>query len=467
MRNSTPSEIDSVLASASAAGEMYGKLPGAARAAFLEAIASGLEALGAPLIETAMRETNLGQVRLEGERARTTGQLRMFANLIRSEQWRDIRIEEGDPSAQPRPKPDLRRTQVPLGPVAVFGASNFPLAFSVPGGDTASALAAGCPVVCKAHPSHPETSRLCADAILEAAQQTAMPEGVFGIVWGGPETGAALVKDPRIHAVGFTGSLKAGRALLDLAASRPCPIPVYAEMGSVNPVFLMEGALSARCESIAKGYADSLTLGVGQFCTNPGVVVGVANGDWERFLTLTATHLSRVEGSQMLNPSIAECYATGVSNREAHPSLEVLVSGSGSSPALFKVSGQEFLADHSLQEELFGPSGIAVECASRDEMLDVGRALEGQLTATIHFEPSDQARTAKLLAVLATKAGRLVANGFPTGVEVNSAMQHGGPYPATTDSRSTSVGTAAILRFVRPIAFQDFPAELLPGHFGL
>lgn len=444
------------------AAAAYAAVSAEDRARFLERIAERLEALGDELLQTAHRETSLPLARLTGERGRTCGQLRMFANVIRNDAWRDIRREAADPARLPAPKPDLRRTQVPLGPVAVFGASNFPFAFSVPGGDTASALAAGCPVVAKAHPAHPETSRLSADAILGAVEDCGMPEGTFGIVWGGIETGRALVLDPHIYAVSFTGSLRGGRALFDLGAGRERPIPVYAEMGSVNPLFVFPGVLAERGEEFAKGYADSLNLGVGQFCTNPGVLIGLEGIAMERLLSSITEHLKQVVPGQMLCASIHDAYVAGVQERIDDVRLRCHVAGEGTAPSLFSIGAQAFMDDAHLHDELFGPSAIAVRCTSVEEMIAVAESLEGQLTASVHFQDSEVDSVRPLVPALTRLAGRLVANGFPTGVEVNSAMQHGGPYPATTDSRSTSVGTAAILRFVRPVAFQDFPETLLP-----
>ncbi len=383
----------------------------------------------------------------------------MFAGVLRGEPL-GVRVEAGDPARTPLPKPDLRRTLVPLGPVAVFGASNFPLAFSVAGGDTASALAAGCAVVVKAHPSHPGTSEMTAGAVVRAAQATGMAAEVFGMVHGGPDVGRELVLRPEIAAVGFTGSQQGGRALFDLAAGRPRPIPVYAEMGSVNPVFLMPGALAARGAKIAEGYAASLTAGVGQFCTNPGVVVGLNGGEFEAFLEDVSSRLEGVPEGTMLDAGIHARYLEAVGRLAGHGATETCFAGAGAFPALFAVSAARFLAHPELHEEAFGPAAIAVRCADLDEMRAVARALVGQLTATVHFEDGDAVR--ELLPFLVRMAGRIVANGFPTGVEVNAAMQHGGPYPATTDSRTTSVGTAAIERFLRPVVFQDFPPGLLP-----
>lgn len=457
----TPKEIHRAAYAAGTASLNYARRSREERAAFLDRIAEEIEALGEELLGLASAETALPLARITGERGRTCGQLRMFAALLRGEPL-GIRIERADPDRKPLPKPDLRRTLVPLGPVAVFGASNFPLAFSVAGGDTASALAAGCPVVVKAHPSHPGTSELVGRAILRAAEATDMPKGVFALLHGGPEVGKQLVLQPTIAAVGFTGSQRAGRALFDLAASRPRPIPVYAEMGSVNPVFLFPGALAERGAAIADGYAASLTLGVGQFCTNPGVVVGPAGPDFDAFLARVGERLAETPEGTMLDEGIRARYEEGVGRLAGHAALTACHKGEGVRPALFVVSAERFSASAELHEETFGPAGIAVRCDEEVDLMNVAIDLEGQLTASVHFADSDVPEVRRILPLLVRMAGRIVANGFPTGVEVNPAMQHGGPYPATTDSRSTSVGTAAIDRFLRPIAFQDFPSELLP-----
>jgi len=460
--DSTPELVAAAAQAAGRAAPAYAAVSPEARSQFLVRIAERLEELGDELLQTANRETSLPLPRLTGERGRTCAQLRMFANLILDPAWLDVRVETADPARQPIPKPDLRRTQVPLGPVAVFGASNFPLAFSVPGGDTASALAAGCPVVVKAHPAHPETSRLTAEAILGAVADCGMPEGTFGIVWGGTEVGRALVLDPNIYAVGFTGSHRGGRALFDLAAGRERPIPVFAEMGSVNPLFVMPSAVSARGSAIAKGYAESLTLGVGQFCTNPGVLVGIDGPELQSLIEGVASALQQTQPGTMLTSDILQTYVAGVERRRSDGRLQCHHCGEGAAASLFSVDAATFVADAGLREELFGASAIAVRCKDFDEVLAVANALEGQLTATVHFDDADIDAVRSLLPTLVQIAGRLVANSFPTGVEVNTAMQHGGPYPATTDARVTSVGTAAILRFVRPVAFQGFPETLLP-----
>lgn len=442
----------------------YSQTTAAERADFLVAIAEEIEQLGDVLLERASLESGLGIPRLTGERGRTCNQLRMFADLLREGTWTDERHEMADPNRTP-PKPELLRKVVPLGPVAVFGASNFPLAFSVSGGDTASALAAGCSVVVKAHPAHPGTSELTARAVLAAAKRTAVSEGVLNLLHGGTVVGQALVQAEEIYAVGFTGSLTAGRAIFDLAAKRVRPIPVYAEMGSINPVFLLPGALANRGEAIGSAYADSLTLGVGQFCTNPGIVVGIEQPGWEAFLAATTAKLRTVPPGLMLTDRIDEHFRSQSSAFFENQNLKKLFSGESKPgavvPALFETSARTFLAHPDLKEEVFGPLAIAVSCQDLQELTDVCDYLEGQLTVSLHADPDDRPVAQKLLPHLVRAAGRIVYNGFPTGVEVNTAQQHGGPYPATTESRSTSVGTAAIQRFVRPVAFQNFPSDLI------
>jgi NADP-dependent aldehyde dehydrogenase len=459
----TAEEVAEAARAAAQAFPAYAALPAESRAAFLDAIATQIEGLGDALIGRAHAESGLPVARLTGERGRTCGQLRMFAALIREGSWVDARIDRAQPDRAPLPKPDIRRMLVPIGPVAVFGASNFPLAFSVAGGDTASALAAGSPVVVKGHPAHPGTSEMVARAVLAAAEETGIPTGVLSLVHGGEAVGRALVERPEIEAVAFTGSRAAGRALYDLGAARPRPIPVFAEMGSVNPFFVLPGALRERGEAIAKGYADSLTLGVGQFCTNPGVLVGVKSDEFTALLEGVAERLDEVAPGTMLTDAICSRYASGVTEWSAHEAVRPVFRGKGASaPALFATSGQEFLQHPDLAEELFGPAAIAVECADLTELRSVAEALNGQLTATVHRSPEDADTLRELLPTLARIAGRIVVDGYPTGVEVCPSMQHGGPYPATTDSRSTSVGTAAILRFARPVAFQGLADEFLP-----
>lgn len=461
-------EVDQACALAEAAFDVYRYTTPAQRASLLNAIADNITGIGSQLIERAMMESGLPAARLEGERNRTINQLRMFADLVLEGSWIDARIESAMPERQPLPRPDLRMQSIPLGPVAVFGASNFPLAFSVAGGDTASALAAGCPVIVKGHPAHPGTSELVGRAIQAAVERCRLPAGVFSLLTGaGNELGAALVSHPTIQAVGFTGSRQGGLALMALAVRRPQPIPVYAEMSSINPVFLLPEALAVRAEKIAEGFVDSLALGAGQFCTNPGIVIGPAGEAFDRFCTAAASHVAKRPAVTMLTKGIHEAYARGVARLQAHPQLQLLARGVAGgkcmgSPALFRTSAKHFSASPELSEEVFGASSILVACNDLREMLDVAAQLEGQLTATMHLEQADVDSAKRLLPILERKAGRILVNGFPTGVEVSPAMVHGGPYPATSDARTTSVGTAAILRFARPVCYQDMPQALLP-----
>jgi NADP-dependent aldehyde dehydrogenase len=439
------------------------------RAVFLDRIGEEIQRIGDELLTAANIETALPLERLAGERARTIGQIRMFADLIREGSWVEARIDRALPDRKPLPKPDIRRMLIPIGPVVVFGASNFPLAFSVAGGDTASALAAGCSVVVKAHPAHPATSELVARAIIEAARATGMPAGVISLIQSTRnEIAVALVQHPLAKAVGFTGSLRAGRALFNAASQRPDPIPFYGEMGSINPVFLLPGALSERGDAIAEGLKNSMTQGVGQFCTSPGVSVGIGDGKFDRFVQRMEELIRNAQPGTMLYPGILHSYELGVRRVSAADGVRMIqpqAAGAGESqalPSMFETSAQTFMRNRELREEVFGPSTIVVRCGSREEMESVAHHLEGQLTATIHGTPEDLPEFASLISILETKAGRLLFNGFPTGVEVCASMQHGGPYPATTDSRTTSVGTAAILRFARPVAYQNFPQSALP-----
>lgn len=464
----TMADIADACARAETAFADYAARPLADRATFLEAIASRIEALGDALVERAAAETGLPTFRLQGERGRTAGQLRLFAREVLDGGWQQLRIDEADHGRVP-PRPDLRLRTVPLGPVAVFGASNFPLAFSTAGGDTASALAAGCPVVVKGHPAHPGTSELVATAILAAIAECGMPSGLFSLLQGtSNDVGAALVADPRIMAVGFTGSRAGGSALMRIAASRPVPIPVYAEMSAVNPVLLLPAALRLRGAAIAAGYVGSLTLGAGQFCTNPGLVLGIAGPAFDAFLHEAGRLLAQVPAQPMLTANIHAAYQEGRRRLGSHPAVSHAADGlaadgpTSACAGLFRLSAADLLADPSLGHELFGATGIAVMCADIDEMLAVLHALEGQLTATIHVDAEDHPFARLLLPVLERKAGRILANGWPTGVEVTHAMVHGGPFPATSDGRSTSVGTLAIERFLRPVCYQDMPEDLLP-----
>lgn len=452
---------------AEAAFDDYRHAPLETRAQFLEAIADNIIALGDTLIERAMAESALPKARLEGERARTVGQLRLFASLVREGRWLAATLDSAQPDRKPLPRSDLRLQKIPVGPVAVFGASNFPLAFSVAGGDAASAFAAGCPVVVKSHPAHLGTSELVGRAVQKAVADSGLPEGTFSLVVGaGNAIGEALVAHPAIQAVGFTGSRRGGLALVDIAAKRPVPIPVFAEMSSINPVFALPGALAARGDTLAAAYIDSVTLGVGQFCTNPGLVIGLADSDLDDFIDNAAAALEKKGTQTMLTAGIAAAYQDGVKHRDAAAKRiatgEKSEASSGALPALYRVSAEEFLAKPQLAEEIFGPTSVIVVCGDEDEMILVARSLEGQLTATLLMEKDDVELARRLLPVLERKAGRILANGFPTGVEVAYAMVHGGPYPATSDSRSTSVGAMAIERFLRPVCYQDLPAALLP-----
>lgn len=458
--------IDQACRLAQAAFDTYRATTDAQRAAFLDEIAEQILALGDALIVRAMQESGLPRARLEGERGRTIGQLRMFATLLREGKWRDVRRDAALPDRQP-PRPDLRMQFIGIGPVAVFGASNFPLAFSVAGGDSASALAAGCPIVVKAHPAHPGTSELVGRAIVQALANCQLPAGVFALLTGiGNQLGVALVQHPLIQAVGFTGSRQGGMALMAVAAARPQPIPVYAEMSSINPLFLLPQALASRAEAIADGFATSLTMGVGQFCTNPGLVLGIQGADFTRFCERAVQALADTSPGVMLTPGIADSYQSGVQGLSAHAQVTVLRQAP-SAPCrgaahLFLTSGDAFLADHALSKEIFGPASLFVACRDLAQMRAIAESLEGQLTATLQMDDADIDAARSLLPILERKVGRILANGFPTGVEVATAMVHGGPFPATSDSRTSSVGTVAIQRFLRPVSYQNLPQALLP-----
>nr|WP_211108482.1 aldehyde dehydrogenase (NADP(+)) [Azospirillum sp. OGB3] len=439
------------------------------RAVFLEAVARNILDLGDALIVRAMAESGLPRARLEGERGRTVGQLRLFAAVVREGSWIGARIDPPQPERAPLPRPDLRQRRIPLGPVAVFGASNFPLAFSVAGGDTASAFAAGCPVVVKAHSAHPGTSELVGRAVQAAVAECGLPEGVFSLIFGaGSSVGTALVADPRIKAVGFTGSRRGGVALMEVAAKRPEPIPVYAEMSSINPVFLLPAALAARAEALGKGFVASLTMGAGQFCTNPGILLGVNGPDLDRFVAAAVEALGGSAAPTMLTPGIHAAFDAGVAALAGNARVATLARGlDGDGPnrcraALFATTADAFLDDPALREEVFGAASLLIRCPDLDSLRAVAERLDGQLTATLHMDAADTGAAAALLPTLERKAGRILANGWPTGVEVCHAMVHGGPFPATSDGRTTSVGTAAIERFLRPVCYQDIPADLLP-----
>ncbi|WP_047300789.1 aldehyde dehydrogenase (NADP(+)) [Pseudomonas fluorescens] len=462
--------VEQACALAWAALDSYRETTLDARSEFLEAIAHEVEALGDELIDRAAAETGLPRARLLGERGRTCQQLRLFARTVRNGEWLDVRVDTAQPQRQPLPRSDLRQRQVPLGPVAVFGASNFPLAFSVAGGDTASALAAGCPVIVKAHSAHPGTSELIGHALARAVKACGLPPGVFSLLYGsGREVGIALVTDPRIKAVGFTGSRSGGLALVQAAQARPVPIPVYAEMSSINPVLLFPAALHNRAQALAEGFVASLTLGAGQFCTNPGLVIACKGPALDSFIAAAAERLRHSPAQTMLTPGIFNAYEAGVTALLENPRAQLCAEGQMSTgpnqcqARLFTTQSSDFLADHSLQAEVFGAAALIVQCSDDDEIRQVIERLEGQLTASLHLDDEDLEQARALLSTLERKAGRLLVNGWPTGVEVCEAMVHGGPFPATSDSRTTSVGTAAIQRFLRPVCYQDFPDSLLPG----
>lgn len=463
----TPALVEEAASKAEDSFERYGAMSCDARAAFLDEIAARIEARGAEITEIGTMETGLPAARLEGERGRTVGQLRFFADHIRADAWLDRRHDQALPDRAPLPRPELRMMQRPVGPVAVFGASNFPLAFSVAGGDTASALAAGCPVIVKGHDAHPGTSELVAQAVEAAIRASAMPAGVFSLIQGGSlEVGEALVQHPLVRAVGFTGSLRGGRALFNLCAARPEPIPFFGELGSVNPVFILPEAAKSRAEETGKGWAGSLALGAGQFCTNPGVVFIEDGAAADAFLAAAEQALTETQAQTMLTDGIAEAYRDGVAHLEAMAGLRRRVGAvcdtRSALPYLFETSLDIWDAVPELAEEVFGPVGIVVRVPSKEAFTAVARGLAGQLTCTLHLEAGDMEMAALLRPILERKAGRILANGFPTGVEVSDSMVHGGPYPASTNFGATSVGALSIRRWLRPVCYQAMPEALLP-----
>ncbi|CAM3255212.1 aldehyde dehydrogenase (NADP(+)) [Pseudomonas plecoglossicida] len=462
----TAQEVDAAACAAEQAFAGYNSLAPARRAQFLDAIAEQLDALGETFIATVCRETALPAARIHGERSRTSNQLRLFAQVLRRGDYLGARIDRAQPERQPLPRPDLRQYRTGVGPVAVFGASNFPLAFSTAGGDTAAALAAGCPVVVKAHSGHMATAEYVGEAIQRAATATGMPDGVFNMIYGAG-VGEALVKHPAIQAVGFTGSLKGGRALCDLAAARPQPIPVFAEMSSINPVLVLPTALQARGQQVASELAASVVLGCGQFCTNPGLVIGIAGPAFTAFKAALTERMDDQPGQTMLNAGTLRSYISGVQRLQRHPKVRHLagaeLDGDQAYAQLFEADASLlFEGDELLQEEVFGPTTVIVEVADEAQLRRAVEGLHGQLTATLIAEPGDLEQFAALVPLLERKAGRLLVNGYPTGVEVSDAMVHGGPYPATSDARGTSVGTLAIDRFLRPVCYQNYPDTLLP-----
>ncbi len=465
----TAADVADACALAEAAFAEFSTQSPDARATFLESIADTILAFGDTLIETAMAESGLPRPRLEGERGRTMGQLRLFAAEVRAGRWLDVTIDPALPDRMPMPRSDLRRMNMALGPVAVFGASNFPLAFSVAGGDTASAFAAGCPVVVKGHPSHPATGELIARAIRAALQSCGLHEGVFSYLPGtSNDLGGALVADPRIKAVDFTGSRGGGLALVAIAAKRAEPIPVFAEMSSINPVVLLPHALANRGASLGAAFIGSLTMGAGQFCTNPGLIIAVESGGLDSFIAAAAAALADVAPPVMLSPSIHANYERGVAALDSNTAARRVAGGQESeganrcTGALFETTAAAFMGDDTLGHEVFGAAAIIVRCADVGEAARVIAGLEGQLTATLHMDDADTSDAAHVLPLLSVKAGRVLANGWPTGVEVCHAMVHGGPFPATSDGRTTSVGTLAMMRFLRPVCYQDIADALLP-----
>src|SRR6056297_2086976 len=461
-------EVDRAVRAAEEAFATYGWTSREDRAAFLEAIAEEIDARGDDITRLGCAETGLPEARLQGERGRTTGQLRLFATHIRDGAYLDRRHDAALPDRAPLPRPDLKMVQRPIGPVAVFGASNFPLAFSTAGGDTASALAAGCPVVVKGHSAHPGTSEIVAEAIKAAIATCGVHPGAFSLIQGGKrDVGQALVQHPLINAVGFTGSLGGGRALFDLCTQRPTPIPFFGELGSVNPMFLLPDAMKARGQALAEGWAGSLTMGAGQFCTNPGIAIVIDGPDADAFIAAAGKALEPVEAQTMLTDGIASAYRQGRDRIASSAGVQEVVTSMcdlrNATPYLYATTGDAWLADEALGEEVFGPLGLVVRVTGFEQMLEVAKSLHGQLTCTLHLDAGDTETGQKLMPVLERKAGRVLANGFPTGVEVCDSMVHGGPYPASTNFGATSVGTLAIRRFLRPVCYQNMPGELLPG----
>ena len=464
---------EDVAAACGLAAEAFGPFSELAltqRASFLESVADEIMALGDALISRAMAETALPRARLEGERLRTVGQLRFFANIVREGAWIDATIDSALPDRTPLPRPDLRRRHVGVGPVAVFGASNFPLAFSVAGGDTAAAFAAGCPVVVKGHPAHPGTGELVARAVQAAVVKCGLPSGTFSYLPGTTQAlGAALVADARIRAVGFTGSRGGGLALARIAAQRPEPIPVFAEMSSINPVILFPAAARSRGAQLGKDYVASVTLGAGQFCTNPGVLLYLDGTDIDAFMKAARAAMSGCQAQTMLTPGIHANFSQAVGRLSEHRAVQDVAQGQSVEGAnraqggLFVVDATQFAADETLRQEVFGPSSLLVRAANLEQLKSVVDVLEGQLTATVLFDDEDTQLVSALLPRLERKVGRIIGNGWPTGVEVCHAMVHGGPFPATTDGRSTSVGSLAIQRFLRPVCYQNLPDGLLPA----
>ena len=461
--------INQIVESSKEAFATYKKTDGKERALFLRLIGEEIMNLGEELVQTVISETHLHKERIVGERGRTVDQLNKFADLVEEGSWKEATIDIGDPDRLPISKPDLRKLLIPTGTVVVFGAGNFPLAFSVAGGDTASALAAGNPVIVKGHPAHPETSQLVARAIQIAVEKSGLHEGVFNLVQSSDiETGKILVQHPLVKGVGFTGSTQGGFTLVKLAAERECPIPVFAEMGSINPVVIFEDALKQNYDSIASRLVASVNLGAGQFCTNPGLIVTTRSKGFDEFVLALQKEITSASGSQMFSEGVYRNYTINSEKMLGYSEVRIIAKGSLESdikkvnPAIAMVSATDFMQKPQLHAEVFGPFSLLVVCNNRDELKQTINCLEGQLTATIHVSESELHHNIEIIEGLKEKCGRLLFNGVPTGVEVCAAMHHGGPFPATSDSRFTSVGMAAIKRFVRPLTYQDFPQELLP-----
>jgi len=471
MTMASADQVDAAVLAAEAAAPLFRQTSLEQRAAFLKACADEIMELGEALVRRVSEETGYPAGRGEMERGRTCNQLRLMADTIVKGDFLDARIDTAMPDRVPVPRPDLRSVNQAIGPVVVFGASNFPLAFSVAGGDTAAALAAGCPVLVKGHSSHPGTCELVAQAMARAAEKCDMPKGVFSLLMGaGAQVGAALVKAPAVKAVGFTGSFAGGMALVKMANARPEPIPVFAEMGSINPVVLLPKALQADAQGIAEGFVGSLTLGTGQFCVNPGLVIAMDDDGLRDFLEAAGEIVSNTEAGVMLNERICNAYDEGMENFLNESGVDLLAAGDDTVDAqgycaqanLLLTTASNFLDNPQIHEEIFGPTSLVVKCKDIWDILAVMNALKGQLTGTVHAAEGELAEYAELMDLLSQKVGRIVINGFPTGVEVCHAMVHGGPFPASTDSRFTSVGTSAIDRFVRPVCFQNYPVDLLP-----
>lgn len=462
-------EINAAVELANDALKVYRDMSGKRKAEFLNAIADEIMELGDAMISVYMRESGLPEGRAKGERGRTMGQLRVFAALIEEGSWVEARIDTENLNRSPIPKVDIRKMNMAIGPIVVFGASNFPLAYSTAGGDTASALAAGCPVIVKAHPMHAGTSEMVASAIIKAAQKTGMPNGVFSNLNSkGIEVGVMLAEHPGVKGIGFTGSIKGGRALYDIAAKRNEPIPVFAEMGSINPVVLMPSYLAKNGDDIAKTYAGSITLGTGQFCTNPGLILGVKSDDLTAFTNNLAASIQEVDAKCMLHPSISANFEKGKLLMTAQVGLEVVssyecdVSPNHAGQMITKVNGKQFLSNNKLHHEIFGPYSMIVECESIVELTEIISNLEGQLTGTLMATEKELSENKEIIYAMTDRVGRVIFNGVPTGVEVCPAMLHGGPYPASTDARFTAVGSDSIKRWVRPVSYQEWPNELLP-----